>query len=824
MTDTFAGLDKLRTLRRALSSRGKGAVALLVISVLSVGFFWRVLFTNEVLVGGNLSGYIPWNHYQDSQPHESINYDYSDTLLAYFPQILVARQILRSGNLPLWNPYYLSGIPFLASAPWLGFFYPPYVIFYLLDPLEAFGYLASLQLALGGIFMYLYLRSLDCRRLAAFVGAVSFELGGFLLANLAWLPRVSTVVWTPLIFLSLENVIGKRSWLYAFLGSFATAMCILAGNMAAAIYVLMAAALYCVLRLGQVLWREGTATTVRIALVVLLSIGTGILLSAVQLVPTYEVAQFTERAQVPYENRMESGRSPLALGTLVVPDLFGNPVDRPWGRNEFAKNIPGTYGETSLYVGIVPLFLAIWAMARRRDAFTAFFGCVALLALLIFLDTPFFRLLYQLPLFRIGRQLEAKAMWAFAMAALAALGFEALMNRPPHLERKALRHAAVGLLLAALVVLLGFSLAGRFLASHEAGGGPGLATAWYRYNTANFLRFGLLIIACAGVVLLWAQGWLRTWVLTSLVLGIAMADLMCFGWKLNPSREPEGLFPEMGSVQFLQRDEGIFRVVRGPLSRKVFPPNSMNVYGISDVQGYSPILIDYYVGFMGLIEEEIADPRRVYSLKYPSSTVSPLLDLLNAKYVITIATPGEEMTQLERAEPGLELVYDGEVKIYENKDVLPRAFAVPGYRVLQDRSETFAVLRSEQFDPSALVILEKEPAPFSPGRADLAKESHVDILEYTPNRVTVEAELPADGFVVLTDLYYEGWRAFEDGKEQEVYRADYVFRAVQLEAGEHRIEFVFDPLSFKIGATVSLGTLSLVVSLTVVLLCRRTRE
>lgn len=415
-------------------------------------------------------------------------------------------------------------------------------------------------------------------------------------------------------------------------------------------------------------------------------------------------------------------------------------------------------------------------------------------------------------------------MWAFAMAALAALGFEALMNRPPHLEQRALRQAAVGLLVAALVVLLGFALAGPFFVSHEAGGGPSLATAWYRYNTANFLRFGLLIIACAGVVLLWAQGWLRTWVLTSLVLGIAMADLMCFGWKLNPSREPEGLFPEMGSVQFLQRDEGIFRVVRGPLSRKVFPPNSMNVYGISDVQGYSPILIDYYVDFMGLIEEDIADPRRVYSLKYPSSTVSPLLDLLNAKYVITIATPGEEMTQLERAEPGLELVYDGEVKIYENKDVLPRAFAVPGYRVLQDRSETFAVLRSEQFDPSALVILEKEPAPFSPGRADLAKESHVDILEYTPNRVTVEAELPADGFVVLTDLYYEGWRAFEDGKEQEVYRADYVFRAVQLEAGEHRIEFVFDPLSFKIGATVSLGTLSLVVSLTVVLLCRRTRE
>ena len=824
MTDSFPRRKKLRTLRVALYSGRKGVAALLVILVLSVGFFWRVLFTNEVLVGGNLSGYIPWNHYQDSQPDESINYDYGDTLLAYFPQILVVRQILRSGNLPLWNPYSLTGIPLLASAPWLGLFYPPYAVFYLLDPLEAFGYLASLQLALGGIFMYLYLRSLDCRRVAGLVGAVSFGLGGFFLANLAWLPRVSTVIWTPLIFLSLEKVIGKRSWPHALLGSVATAMCILAGNMAVVIYVLLAAGLYCVFRLGQVLWREGTAAAVRIALVVLISISIGILLSAVQLVPTYEVAQFTERAHVPYEDRIESGRSPLALGTLVVPDLFGNPVDRPWGRNEFAKNIPGTYGETSLYVGIVPLFLAIWAMARRRDAFTAFFGSVALLFLLIFLDTPLFRLLYQLPLFRIGRQLEAKAMWAFAMAALAALGFEALLNRPPQVERRVLRQAALGLLVATLVILLGYALAGSFFASHEGGDAPSLAAAWHRYNAANFLRFGLLVIACAGVVLLWAQGWLGAWVLTFLVLGIVMADLMCFGWKLNPARPPDHLYPVMDSARFLQSDESLYRTIRGPLSRKVFPPNSLSVYGVSDVQGYSPVLIDYYVDFMELIEEDIADPRRIHSLKYPRSTVSPLLDLLNAKYIITIATPGEEMTQLERAEPGLELVYEGEVKIYENKDVLPRAFAVPGYRVLEDRGETFAVLRSEQFDPSALVILEKEPAPFSPGGADVAKDSHVDILEYTPNRVTVEAELPADGFVVLTDLYYEGWRAFEDGKEQEVYRADYVFRAVQLEAGEHRIEFVFDPLSFKIGATVSLGTLSLVVSLTVVLLCRRTRE
>lgn len=808
---------------RNLTGVRKDIIAILVLFSVSGLFFANVLVTDQVLVGDTLARYIPWNYYLQQEEQDPVNYEF-DTLLTYYPQILVARQTIEGGQLPLWNPYYLSGMPVVAAAPWLGLFYPPYVLFYVVDTLKALGYVTFLQLGLGGAFMYLYLRSIDVGRLAAVIGAASFGLGGFLLANLTWLPRVSTVIWTPLILLSVENCIVRGKRLYAVLGAVAVAMCIMAGNMAVMVYVLLVSGLYAVFRLAWAWKRKGGRCAAEGAGLVGSLVCLGLLLSAVQLVPTVEAAQYASRVRLSYEERIEGGRSPLALATVLVPDVFGNPVDRSWGRNEFAKNIPGTYGETSLYVGIMPLFLAVWALARRRDAFTAFFGGAALLALLIFLDTPFFRVLYQLPLFRIGRQLEAKAMWAFAMAALAALGFEALMNRAPHLERRALRQAAVGLLVAALVVLVGFALAGRFLASQEAGGGPSLASSWHRYNTANFLRFGLLVIACAGVVLLWAQGWLRTWVLTVMVLGIAMADLISFGWKLNPARPPDGLYPLMESALFLQSDESLYRTIRGPLSRKVFPPNSLAVYGVSDVQGYSPVLIDYYVDFMELIEEDIADARRILSLKYPSSTISPLLDLLNAKYIITISTPGEEMTQLERVEPGLALVYDGEVKIYENRDVLPRAFAVLGYRVLEDPAETFAVLRNEQFDPSTLLILQKEPAPLSPGGAHLAEESHVEILEYTPGRVTVEAELPADGFVLLTDLYYEGWKAFEDGKEQEVYRADYIFRAVQLEAGEHRIEFVFDPLSFRIGAIVSLGAFLLVVILTGVLLSRRTRE
>ena len=68
-------------------------------------------------------------------------------------------------------------------------------------------------------------------------------------------------------------------------------------------------------------------------------------------------------------------------------------------------------------------------------------------------------------------------------------------------------------------------------------------------------------------------------------------------------------------------------------------------------------------------------------------------------------------------------------------------------------------------------------------------------------RLQVETE--ADGFLVLTDTYMPGWRATINGKSTEILRANYAFRAVRIPAGHHDVEFNYQPLSFQIGAYVS---------------------
>jgi len=150
------------------------------------------------------------------------------------------------------------------------------------------------------------------------------------------------------------------------------------------------------------------------------------------------------------------------------------------------------------------------------------------------------------------------------------------------------------------------------------------------------------------------------------------------------------------------------------------------------------------------------------------------------------------------------LVHSGDVKIYENLDNLPRAFVVHRARVLDDEAAIVA-MKDPAFRPEKEAILASggHGAPLL--RAD--GEDEVELLSYEPERIVISVNLAEEGYLVLTDAYYPGWRALTDGLETPIYRADLLFRAVYLPAGQHRVEFIYDPLSFKLGAVISLTAL-----------------
>jgi hypothetical protein len=151
-------------------------------------------------------------------------------------------------------------------------------------------------------------------------------------------------------------------------------------------------------------------------------------------------------------------------------------------------------------------------------------------------------------------------------------------------------------------------------------------------------------------------------------------------------------------------------------------------------------------------------------------------------------------------------VHSGDVKIYENQDLLDRAYVVPAAaaQFVPGRAAALAALRNPAFDPRRTVVIEAAgPAqtdnPISP--PDTAGTA--EITAYAPEQVVISATLPGPGYLVLSDANYPGWRAWVDGEPAPILTANLLVRAVALPAGSHRVEFRFEPDSLRYGALIS---------------------
>ncbi|MCX6353712.1 MAG: YfhO family protein [Candidatus Aureabacteria bacterium] len=143
--------------------------------------------------------------------------------------------------------------------------------------------------------------------------------------------------------------------------------------------------------------------------------------------------------------------------------------------------------------------------------------------------------------------------------------------------------------------------------------------------------------------------------------------------------------------------------------------------------------------------------------------------------------------------------------LYENRDVLPRAFLVSNVEVAPNAQAALERIMDGSFNVAEAIILEEAPpASFTPDGNGGAGKGSVSIALYTPNRIEMRASVPANRFLFISDIYYPGWETLIDGLKTKTYRADYAFRAVYLPAGEHTIVMRFRPRSVIAGGAVSL--------------------
>ncbi len=815
--------------------------------------FWQQTVGGKTLIpADNLYQYQPYAAYRDQVGAPAVPYNalVSDLVLENYQFKAFIRQNISHGNFPLWNPYQFSGIPFFAAGQ-QSTLYPFSIIYYVLPLANAYGWFMVSQLWLAGMFMFLFARGLGLGRSGSVVAGVVYQLSAFFVISAVFPMIVAAAVWLPLILLMIEFIITRRPLLpnrspspipWLAIGAAALGCCVLAGHVEITYYTLIILAYYAAARLIYEFWKHrvgahgGAPLQTHLrdllprALIVIALLTLGIGLGSIQFIPTFEDAQTNFRSDTATFQQVLGWAHPARdVIQFLMPNFYGSPAQHSYfdvftGQtvsltDTALKNADGNplttidwgiknYVEGALYVGILPLALALYGLIRRRSvkrgAHQIIMALLAIAALTFMFGLPTYILVYILPGIN---QLHSPFRWVFALtlsiALLAGFGMDSLVTEAEKwAKRFGLVLSVAGILTACLLVLSRLfygqfsplvekAFASLALASQAFSD----ARMFYSYEFVNILIFAVITLL-SGVVFLIARyrrGDLSGRPYTA-ILGVLLiaADLMIASYSFNPASDPKLLDYTPPAIAWLQSQPGEWRYItyEDPTHTPSQPLNANMTmrYGLRDVRGYESIIPKAYVELMQELAPQVQlDYNRIAPIYTSYSNdgtfdphkalESPILDLLNVHYVITDTT-----TTID--EPDYTIAYqDKAVIIWQRGDpakALPRAYTV------------------DQLDPKALTV----PTSFMPATitSDTGREQMIDV------------KISAPTTLVVSQTYSDGWRAYyrpQGGTQDQEIQTSVTqvqgdLQGVLLpEKGNWTVRLVYSPQSFQVGMFTS---------------------
>lgn len=757
----------------------------LVIPLVSLGLFAAPVFRNQTIVPGDI---LPVLDTVWSSNAKAKNALLSDVLFQFYPWQTFAFDQLRAGHLPLWNPYELSGTPFVANDQ-SAVFDPVRLVFTAsgISASGAFLWAAILRLALFGWFLALFLRRHDFSDWAS-VGIAS--IGMVAAPNIAWIsyPLFAVFMWLPLLLLGIHDLRNhpRRGLILLAIG---TAGHALSGNIQMSLFITLAAAVYALVVLRS--WKK-----------YVLALGgffLGAMIAAVQLLPA---AQFITQS-----NQYETGRSGYATTSFmaamkngswlgwrsagdvrsavatILPlfslNVHGNPAG---GAYRFpAKNLNNNFNELAVSIGLIGLWLAgLGAWRFWRERLVKFAVWTSGVSLGIMTHAPFFEMINYVPFIRQTSTGRLRFVLAFMLVILAAYGARSLKDIV--LKRQKM---FVGLSVAALWLIAAVSI--RQFA--PAGG---------RQTEYLFLAISALAPTMFFLPKL-APKWK--------IFGVVALAVLIPAWQLrgqNPGIDQAALYPQRNIIDLARsvtpsnyRLTGLATETR----RAPLLPNGSILFGLNDIRGYEVVRLKRY--------DRLAQSfiTRAGSYLKRITGPHPLLDVFAVRTVLVPKADepaaGPEFTAAGWIKQGES---DG-IALYINPTARPRAYTVTQPTEVATAEDAWTNMTTA---PKNVVI--------ETGRRAEGAQATVTpavISSETPNAVTVQANAAQDGFLVLSDSYADGWKTTVDGRPAKIYPANYAFRAVAIPAGAHTVKFLYRPPAFIVGAWVSLSGLVILIGLIV---------
>ena len=745
----------------------------------------------------------------------------SDQFIGGYPVRHFAAVSLKAGQgIPLWNPYLLGGLPYVAAMHG-DIFYPTFLLRAALPTDVAMTWSFIIHVFLAGFFTFCFLRAWDLGFTPALLGGVAYMMCGPIASYVS--PGHDGKLYVSALFplalwMLVRGIRDGAEWAWGVL-ALAIGLAVLSPHPQLLQYMLLACGAFSLyLAFGEGRSASGGTyvqldrrVAIRRLAFALGAVIIGALIGSVQYLPVMEYVPFSPRAGGRDYSYATTYSLPLEeLINTYLPEFSGI-LGRYWGRNGIHLH--------SEYLGVVTLFLAGAGLTSVRKAFRWFWVGTFVVSLLWALggSTPFYHLVYAIvpgtKFFRAPSTILF--IIGFAAAILAALGAERLLERTISL-RYAVGWLIAGIIIAMLASTGALTNMAQVIAASFAGdqreeliasnNGAVILGAW---------RSFLVIVLTAGVV--WGLGRRR---LTPRIAGWAMIGLVAVDlfsiekqyWMF--SQRASVLYASDPAIDYVKAQSEPGRVLAFPFPA---PPgrdamlegDGLMVHEIRQALGYHGNEIGRYQQLAGGY-----DPRIFLSPAFWRQE--------NVRFLYTNAdTAAIQRITLQLGLPPVQKIV-GPVQDAQGTSVY--LYRLPGENPFAWLATTFVkapddqaldVVRKQQFDPKRVAILDTSSRISAQEIHSLPEplETSVHVLSYAPGRIQMQlaSPAPANAALVISENYYTGWHAIADGRPAATDRADYNLIGVQLPAGARSVELRYDDPAYEKGKVVTIAAVLLAI-------------
>jgi len=728
--------------------------------------------------------YYPWIDTSATKPPDAIVPQWDQADYVYPRQVFLDTTLRRTGQLPLWIPDTLGGIPFMAeTGSRLG--YPPMLaITFLFNPVHAHDVYLIVHLLFAGMAMFALMKAFGVRFGGALLSAVSWTFASYTTAWMMLEMFVPVAALLPLALLFIYRWDNRESRSDLAAASFVLGLLLLGSSVEVAFLAFMVVAGYTgILGARRLLARRsslGRRDLVRGLAEPALMAASSLAMAAVVLLPLAALSNSSQRGALSVEYQLK----------YSVPAKNFAGILRPPAIPRDARRVSALLFN-QVFVGTATACFAIVGLTRRHP----------------------------------GRGLGAALVVVLFLFATGSVVARAMYFGVPFLSRLAGAGRGIFVFDLGLAILGGLGLDIAVGALRRVG--PVMTAV--RWPGTSSLSLGEVAAA----------------VLTTVCVVFTSVQLLSYGRRVNPpfqSRESAALFPSTPVVDAVKdvtaRGAGRERVlVLGPVTG---PHALAGITGLaldlSLVNGYEPLVPAKVKTIWRVVDGEqlrsaLETPwKQTFQLPFMSSTIRT--DLLGRLGVAAIVAPpgdvlGPGWSEAEAARRGLVRTYAGtDGQVFTVADRAPRAVVVDNATWAATPADALGRFTAPDFDVRREVVLEgrKPPTVETHAPEPGGVPARVDWLQDDPNQVRVSVTAPRAGWMVLLDNWDEGWEATIGGRPVKVERANFTQRAVRVPAGTSTVTFSYRPADFRIGAVVSTMTTVALVAVMVVGEARRRRR